>query len=104
MIEVEPQQTEWGDEEVQQRIEILSEVITDIDPDEHNEPGTYDIMETFAQHHNLDFKQAVPVQLSICNVTGKIGLNPMDALFNKYQSQVHKIDQTSGGGTGKFVS
>ena len=71
MIEIEPQQTKWGDKEVQQRIEIWSEAITgsNLDkldeqgsnPDKHDKQGTYDIMETFAQHHNLDFEQAIPV-------------------------------------------
>ena len=90
MIEVEPQQTEQGDKEVQQRIEILSEAITGTDLDEHNEQGTYDTMETFALHHNLDFEQAVPVQFSICNVTGEIGLDPMDANDRKILDLLHK--------------
>ena len=76
--------------EVQQRIEILSEAITDIDPDEHDEQGTYDTMETFALHHNLDFERAAPVQFSICNVTGKIGLDPMDANDRKILDLLHK--------------
>jgi len=47
-------------------------------------------METFAQHHNLDFEQAVPVQFSICNVTGEIGLDPMDANDRKILDLLHK--------------
>ena len=59
VIEVKPQQTERGDKEVQQRIEIMLEEITGTNHDEYDEQGTYDTMETFALHHNLDFERAV---------------------------------------------
>lgn len=90
MIEVEPQQIKRGDKEAQQRIEILLEAIMGSDPNEHNEQGTYDTNENFSLHHNLNFKRAVPVQFSICNVTDKISLDPMDANDRKILDLLHE--------------
>ena len=47
-------------------------------------------MQTFAQHHNLDFKQPIPVHFNICNVTGKIGLDPTDANDRNIIDLLHK--------------